>query len=120
MGTHSSRVEKYTDDGFGDFSFRTVNVLSLHVIDGQKSWQKIQEPDVPREEFARSSMSRIALGTTFRKGPDRERMEESSGVEVSLCSSTTRTLAICIRGRHQDGWEEKQSTTYGEKIDETS
>ena len=65
-------------------------------------------------------MSKIALGKTVRKGPDRERMGECSGAGVSLCSSTTRTLAICLCGRHQNGWEEKQSTTHMEKIDETS
>ena len=41
------------------------------------------------------------MGKPVRKGPDRERMGESSGVGASLRSSTTRTLAICIRGRHQ-------------------
>ena len=58
-----------------------------------------------REEFVRSPMSRIALGKPVRKGLDRERMGESSGVGASLRSSTTRTLAICIHGRHQDGRE---------------
>ena len=33
-------------------------------------------------------------------------MVESLGVGVSLDSSTARILAICIRGLHQDGWEE--------------
>ena len=34
-----------------------------------------------REEFVRSSMSRIALGKTVRKGPGTKRMGESPGVE---------------------------------------
>ena len=37
-----------------------------------------------REEFVRSPMSRIAVGKPVRKGPDRERMGESSGKECLL------------------------------------
>ena len=46
------------------------------------------------------------MGKTVRKGPDTERMGESPGVGASLRSSTTRTLAISIRERLQDGREE--------------
>ena len=64
-------------------------------------------------------MSRITLGKTVRKGLIENGWEGSPGVGVSLVSTTTRTLAICIRGRHQHGREEKRFTTHVEKIDGT-
>ena len=103
-------------ENFRNRNVPLFNSITMSSMAAEKSRTRCSS----REAGVRSRIKQDCWANTVRIGLDRERMEESLAVEVSLCSSTTRTPAICLRGRRQDGREEKQSTTHVEKIDETS
>ena len=58
------------------------------------------------KESVRSSFGRTMMGNAIWESPIETWMGESSKLGMSLCSSWTRIILLCVCGRHKIGWKE--------------
>ena len=107
------------------WNFPSPSVLTYgyvyHGTNGKKTRHNIEEPAVPLERnlHGLTPCGFVVVKDNLKKSDSGKWMAETTNLGMPVRASSASSVPICVRGRHQNGWEEAQSRIHVEEIHET-